>query len=222
MHIGLIGGIGPAATDLYYRALIDACRAAGTPLDATIAHADGPTLRDNLVAGRAEAQAAIFARLARRLADAGAGCVAVTSIAGHFCIDAFRPLSPLPVVDMLQCVPRRLRDDGWRKLGILGTRQTMQSAMFGSLAGLEVLTPPADALGAIHDCYVQMALTGRVSAADREMLFKSGREMCGRGAEAVLLAGTDLFLAFDEQDPGFRTVDTALLHVQELAELAAR
>ena len=151
MHIGLIGGIGPAATDLYYRSLIDACRAAGTPLDATIAHADGPTLRDNLIAGRTGAQAEIFARLARRLADAGAGCVAVTSIAGHFCIDAFRELSPLPVIDMLECVPNRLRQAGWRKLGILGTRQTMQSRMFGSLGGIEVLVPDENVIDAVHD-----------------------------------------------------------------------
>ena len=36
MHIGLIGGIGPAATDFYYRGLIDRHVAAGVPLDVTI------------------------------------------------------------------------------------------------------------------------------------------------------------------------------------------
>jgi aspartate racemase len=34
-------------------------------------------------------QAQIFARLTERLASAGAGCVAVTSIAGHFCRNEF-------------------------------------------------------------------------------------------------------------------------------------
>lgn len=222
MHIGLIGGIGPAATDLYYRSLIEACRAAGTPLDVTIAHADGPTLRNNLNAGDQQAQAAIFGRLARRLADAGAGCVAVTSVAGHFCIDAFAPFSALPVVDMLECVPRRLRQAGWRRLGILGTRQSLESGMFGSLSGFELVTPPGDAIAAVHDCYVGMALSGRVTDADRRLLFDAGREMCARGAQAVLLAGTDLFLAFDGQAPGFEVIDAALLHVRDLAVEAAR
>jgi aspartate racemase len=222
MQIGLIGGIGPAATDLYYRSLIERCRAAGTGLDVTIAHADGPTLRANLETGNAQAQAAIFARLARRLGDAGAGCVAITSIAGHFCIEAFRPLSPLPVLDMLECVPRRLRDAGWRRLGILGTRQTMESGMFGSLRDFDIVSPAADAIQAVHDCYVRMALSGRVTQADRDLLFATGRGMSARGAEAVLLAGTDLFLAFDGQEPGFETIDTALLHADELATQAAR
>lgn len=222
MHIGLIGGIGPAATDLYYRSLIDACRASGTKLDLTIAHADGPTLRANLTAGDQPAQAAIFGRLAGHLAGAGAGCVAVTSIAGHFCIDAFKPLSPLPVVDMLVSVPRRLKRQGWRRLGILGTRQTMQSGMFGSLGEFELLVPDPSVTDAVHDCYVEMALTGRAGAADRKLLFDTGSDMASRGAEAVLLAGTDLFLAFDGQNPGFHTVDTALLHVEDLAIEAAR
>jgi aspartate racemase len=222
MHIGLIGGIGPAATDLYYRSLIDACRTARIDLDLTIAHADGPTLRANLTAGDQAAQAAIFARLAGHLAGAGAGCVAVTSIAGHFCIDAFTAISPLPVVDMLAVVPHRLRQAGWRRLGLLGTRQTMQSGMFGSLDGFDLFMPDPAVVGAVHDCYVGMALSGEVTAADRDLLFEAGRDMVARGAEAVLLAGTDLFLAFDGQEPGFRTIDAALLHVEDLALEAAR
>ena len=40
MHIGLIGGIGPAATEYYYRGLIARHTRSGTALDLTIAHAD--------------------------------------------------------------------------------------------------------------------------------------------------------------------------------------
>jgi aspartate racemase len=39
MHIGLIVGIGPAATDFYYRYLIAAFARAGRDLDLTMAHA---------------------------------------------------------------------------------------------------------------------------------------------------------------------------------------
>ena len=53
MHIGLIGGIGPAATDVYYRGLISRAAQMGRDLDATIVHADAPTLLDNLAANGA-------------------------------------------------------------------------------------------------------------------------------------------------------------------------
>ena len=40
MHIGLIGGIGPAATDFYYRRLISIFASKKTKLELTIVHAD--------------------------------------------------------------------------------------------------------------------------------------------------------------------------------------
>jgi len=40
MHVGLIVGVGPAATDLYYRFLITTLAARGVDLELTMAHAD--------------------------------------------------------------------------------------------------------------------------------------------------------------------------------------
>ena len=83
MHIGLIGGIGPAATDFYYRGLVDRSRAAGHALECTIAHADVGTMGRNLADGRRAEQAAIFAGLIERMKKAGAEVAAVTSMGGH-------------------------------------------------------------------------------------------------------------------------------------------
>ena len=60
MHIGLIGGIGPAATDLYYRGLVDAMKALKADLEMTIVHADAPTLVRHFEARQPDAQAAIY------------------------------------------------------------------------------------------------------------------------------------------------------------------
>src|SRR5262249_56473902 len=78
MHIGLIGGIGPAATDFYYRRLISTFASKKVPLELTIVHADTPTLLSNLTTNDAAAQVAIFTRLTNRLVAAGAECVVVT------------------------------------------------------------------------------------------------------------------------------------------------
>ena len=44
MQIGLIGGIGPAATVAYYTQLVAKFKAANLPLELTITHADIATL----------------------------------------------------------------------------------------------------------------------------------------------------------------------------------
>jgi aspartate racemase len=41
MHLGLIGGIGPAAAEHYYRGLVDRHARADTPLELTIAQWEG-------------------------------------------------------------------------------------------------------------------------------------------------------------------------------------
>lgn len=56
-HIGLIGGIGPAATVVYFKRLSAALREAGQPYDLTIVNADVDTLITNNSADNRDAQA---------------------------------------------------------------------------------------------------------------------------------------------------------------------
>ena len=141
MHIGLIGGIGPAATDFYYRRLISTFASKKAALELTIVHADTPTLLSNLASNDAAAQVAIYTRLTNRLVAAGAECVVVTSIAGHFCIDAFKAASSLPVVDMISEVGRAIEKRGLKRIGILGTRAVMETRFYGGVASLDFHGP---------------------------------------------------------------------------------
>jgi len=120
MHIGLIGGIGPAATDYYYRGLIERHAKSNTRLDLTIVHADLRQLAQNRADGNARRQAEIFLRLIQRLAAAGAELVAITSMGGHFCIEELKKLSPLPILDAIPEVDTAIRRRNLRTVGILG------------------------------------------------------------------------------------------------------
>jgi aspartate/glutamate racemase len=125
MHIGLIGGIGPAATDYYYRGLLQLHADAGRPLDLTIVH-----------------------------------------------------------------------------------------ARYGRISAATIVLPVEHPLDLVHRAYVEMATTGRVTDRQREVFFSVGRELCrAHGAEAVILGGTDPFLAFNGHDCGFEVVDAASVHV---------
>jgi aspartate racemase len=221
MHVGLIVGIGPAATDLYYRSLITTLAARGVDLELTMVHADAPTLLRNQASGDADAQVAIYRRLTGRLQAAGAS-------AGRdldrrpFCIDAFKAVSPLPVIDMLVEVDRGVEREGLRRVGIIGTRVAMETRLYGAVRHAGVVAPPADLLLRVHEAYAAMAITGAVTEAQRELFFSAGRVLVeDLGAEAVLLGGTDLGLAFAGRDPGFRTFDCAAVHAAAIAEVAA-
>jgi aspartate racemase len=221
MHIGLIGGIGPGATDYYYRRLISTFARKNAILDLTIVHADTPTLLSNLARNDAAAQIAIYSRLTNRLVSAGAKCVAITSIAGHFCIDDFKAISPLPVVDMIAEVSRAIETRGLKRIGIIGTRTVMETRFYGRIASAEIVPPSEPDLDDVHQAYISMAASGFVTEHQRSVFNAvSHRLLENQGAEAIMLGGTDLALAFNEQTAEFPLVDCAGIHADAIARLA--
>jgi len=221
MHIGLIGGIGPAATDFYYRRLIAAFAARNTPLELTIVHADTGTLLAHLASNDAQAQIAIYRRLTDRLVAAGAGCVIVSSIAGHFCIEGFKDVSPLPVVDMIAEVAAAVKKRRLKRIGILGTRTVMETRFYGGIASAEIVPPDGDDLDDVHNAYVAMAASGVATDAQRSIFAAACQRLVkDRGVEAIMLGGTDLALVFDEETAEFPLVDCAGIHVEAIVRLA--
>ena len=221
MHIGLVVGIGPAVTDYYYRYLISEMARAGQDLDLTMAHADTRTLLLNQSEGNAEAQVAIYSRLTERLQRSGIERIAVTSVAGHFCIDAFKAVSPVPVIDLLDVVKIEVSRRGFKRIGLLGTRVVMETRFYGVLDGVEVVAPVNDLLE-VHEAYVSMASTGFATPRHREVLMRAGEALIGtHGCESIMLAGTDLALVFPKGgDHGFDTLDCAEAHAAAIAKAA--
>jgi aspartate racemase len=217
MHIGLIGGIGPAATEFYYRGLIERHAAAGTQLDLTIAHADVREMGRNLASGDARKQAEIFLRLVKRLAAAGAEAAAITSMGGHFCVRELTALSPLPILNAIPKVDAAIKQRKLKTIGILGTSIVMRTGLYGGITASRIVVPEGEALEEVHQTYIEMAAVGRVTEAQRRIFFANGERLCReQGADAVLLGGTDLFLAFAGQDCGFPVLDSAAIHVEAI------
>jgi aspartate racemase len=223
MHIGMIVGIGPAATDYYYRYLISAMAAAGQDLQLTMAHADTPTLLRHQAENNQAAQVAIYLQLAERLKRCGVERIAVTSIAGHFCIEAFKKASPIPVIDLLETIKAKVHGLGLKKVGLLGTRVVMESRFYGVLEGVQVIPPTDQLLLEVHNAYVAMASSGIATEQQREVFLRVGNALVKEhGCESILLAGTDLALVFNKKfDPGFPILDCAEVHAAAIAQCAS-
>jgi|SRR5262245_57166352 len=217
MHIGLLGGIGPAATEFYYRGLIDRYAKANAILDLTIAHADVRQMARNLANGDAKPQAEVFAALLRRLAAAGAELGVVTSMGGHFCIRELAAIAPIPVLNAIPEVAAEIERRKFKRVGILGTRMVMETRFYGAISSAAVVVPYAEALQEVHENYAEMASVGRVTEAQRRVFVSAGQALCReQGAEVVVLGGTDLFLAFQGGEAGFPVLDCADVHVEAI------
>ena len=220
MHIGLIGGIGPASTEFYYRALVRIYQAAGQRLALTITNADFGDMVKNMQSGDAATQACIFAHHVDQLKAAGCEVAAITSFGGHFCIGELQARSSLPLISGIAALDSRLAATGVRRVGVLGTKTVMESKLYG-LSSVEVAAPLAEDIPAVHAHYIALASSGEANEEQRRFFELAGRSLYEHGgAEIVVLGGTDLFLAFGGHDYGYPTLDSALVHAEAIARLA--
>ncbi len=221
MHIGLIGGIGVAATIAYYKRLTSAVAERGARLDLTIEHGDIQTLIRNFNASDPHGQARVYAGMIDRLKAAGCDCAAITSLGGHFCFEETRAISALPLVSGVAPLDDAFAARGIRRVGLLGTWFVMESGLYGQLRKTEAVALD-DEIREIGQAYQDVAVAGACTEAQRAYFLDAGRRLVrDKGADAVLLAGTDLNLAFEGADPGYLVIDALDLHVDVLADLAA-
>ncbi len=220
LHIGLIGGIGVAATVVYYQRLSAEVARRCAPLELTIVHADVQELiRNNLADNRAE-QAAIYARLIERLAAAGCDCAAITSFGGHFCFAETEAISALPLVSAVVPLDDYFAEQGLGCVGLLGTAVVMRTKLYGQLTRTRAVALESE-METLGQSYQEMAVAGRCLPEQRALFLDAGSRMVrDLGAEAIVLAGTDLNLAFDGQQPGYQVIDALDVHVDYLADLA--
>jgi aspartate racemase len=218
MHVGLITGLGPAASVVYYQRLTEVAAQRGCRLELTMVEANIREVLTNNLAGRTQEQAEIFSVLLRRLKAAGADFASITAIGPLFCWEETLALSPLPLLSAVAPLDLFCADQGFSKVGLLGTARAMRTKLFGQMRRTDVLVP--DNVEIVGKAYQDMAVEGRCDTATRQLLFDAGKEMMIQGADAVALAGTDLLLAFDGRDPGFPIIDALEVHAALLADLA--
>lgn len=219
MHIGLIGGIGVAATLVYYQRLTSAVKAMGGRLECTIVHAEVDDLARTNVADLRDEQAELWAPLIDRLKAAGADCAAITSLGGHFCFEEVRALSSLPLVSAVAPLDDYFASEGLKTVGILGTRVVQRTAFYGTLNKTRAVVLE-DEIDHVGQTYQDMAVAGHCTDDQRAFFLDAGRRLSEKGADAVVLGGTDLNLAFGGQDTPYRVIDALDVHVDVLAQLA--
>lgn len=207
-NLGLIGGLGPGATVFYYQELVKA--GSGEML---IIHADMKYGLSLVERADYAGLAVYFARQIERLARGGAEVAAISAVTPHICIRELEKITPLPLVNIVSATAEEIRSRGYRCVALFGTRFVVASRMFGMLEGVEVIVP--DQVEEIHEAYMQTVNGGTEG---RARLTKIAHEL---PVDAVVLAGTDLSLVFNESNIDFPYVDCTQVHLRAIAKALA-
>ncbi len=219
-HIGLVGGIGPAATTMYYTRLIEAFKAANQPLSLTISHADIATLVTHAKSGDRQAQAQVFAKHLDSLKAAGCDIALVTALTGHFCIEETKALSTVALLDGVDVIDRFCEAQNIKVLGLLGSPPVLSTHLFGMLKRVKTVVPQKG-LDELGQAYMTVANSGVCTDKHRGKFLDAASDMINKqNADAILLAGTDLGLAFDGQTLPYQVIDAVDVHVEAIVNEA--
>lgn len=219
--IGLVGGLGVGAAVHYYTHLADAHQKAGVSLDLVMGHAEIPTGMRYIDAGDRAGLAAYLLGFIQRLASAGAQFAVIPAVTPHYCIHELKAISPIPVIDIASPLAEALAERSIRRAALIGTRYVMESDFYGLISDVEFVHPHRDEVEAIHRVYVELAETHHATPEAHAHLTAIAQTLCKRDrAEAIVLAGTDLSLLFDESNTEFPAIDCAGLHINAIVKTA--
>jgi aspartate racemase len=122
------------------------------------------------------------------------------------------------MISIVEATAAEVRRRGVRKVGLLGTRFTMQGRFYPevfSRHGIEIVAPEGDDLSYVHDKYMSELVNASFQAETRAGLLAVVDRLRDRHAiDGIILGGTELPLILREQEHhGIPFFDTTKIHV---------
>lgn len=225
--VGLLGGMSWESTVPYYRTLN---RVVGERLGGVhsarivMVSVDFQEIEELQHAGRWEELGTILTREARRLEDAGADLLVLCTNTMHLVSPALEAALSIPLLHIADATAKRIRRDGLERVGLLGTRFTMEEEFYrGRLQrehGLEVVIPGGADREIVHGVIYDELVLGSIRSDSRREYRRIVEELVTRGAQGVILGCTEIGLLLGAEDASVPLYDTAVIHAEEAAERA--
>ena len=221
-RIGLIGGLALRAGVFYYEQLFERHRQKEQRLDLMLLHADVARVLDHVKVSDRAGLGSYIGTLANQLFDGGADIVAVAAIAPHMAVTEFTTIVKGPVVNVLDSIAAGLKQRGLDRVAVFGNRAVIESNIYGAISTENAVQMKPSVVDAVHTIYNDIALFGKQGTKDEvEFLESQARQLFEeQGAQAIILAGTDLSSFYANREPSYPFLDVAQLHIDQIMALA--
>lgn len=222
--IGILGGMGPAATADLFSKIIVSTKAANDQEHLHViidSNTSIPDRTEALIHG-GEDPTEQLTLSARRLAAAGAELIAMPCNTAHGFYDAVCAAVDIPVLHMIRLTAQELLLKGIKCAGLFATDGTVQSGIYERCfegSGIELLTPAPAAQAAVMQLTYEGVKAGRRDF-DTSEFKKAAQELLDRGAQTLILGCTELPPAFEMYDLHYPHIDPTLV-LARAAVLAA-
>ena len=222
-RIGIIGGIGPESTVDYYKLIIGAFHEKQAELgypEIIIYSANLSSLMRILEANDWETLTDWLLEKVVALHKAGAEFAVIGSNTPHIVFDKVSSRSPIPMLSIIEETRKNAHKRGFKKLGLLGTRFTMQSDFFKNPFGdneMVVVVPEKEDQELIHHRLFSEIELGIIKDSTRKELLSIVKKMIDRHSiDALILGCTELPLILNKDEFGIPFLNTTAIHAESI------
>ncbi|MGG7569153.1 aspartate/glutamate racemase family protein [Streptomyces sirii] len=218
--IGLLGGMSWESTAEYYRLLNELTRERLGGLHSSrcvLYSVDFAEIEKLQAAGDWEQAAKILAEAAKALEAAGADLLLICTNTMHKVADQVADAVTIPLLHLADTTADAVREDGLRRIGLLGTAFTMEQDFYrGRLEshGLEVLVPDAAGRSTVHQVIYQELCLGIVREESRASFMAVIDDLVAAGAEGIILGCTEIELLIGPEHSPVPVFPTTRLHAE--------
>jgi aspartate racemase len=223
--VGILGGMGPAATADFYLKLVQATPATSDQEHLQVLIWSDPTIPDRtdaLLTHGADPTPALIAG-ARLLQQSGAAMLAVPCNTAHAFVAAVQAAVEIPIIHMIEETANHVQQLTPRvhRVGLLSTTGTQKAGLYQAWLdkkGIQVLSPDAQAQENLVMASIRGIKAGKTGLAVKSQFITAARELIDAGAQAIIGGCTEVPAGLAAEDVPVPLVDPARI----LAESVVR
>ena len=227
--IGMLGGMSWESTAIYYREINEGIKQnlGGLHSAKICLHSvDFDEIEKLQHADDWDTAAMVLADGARKIEAGGANFLIICTNTMHRVASEIEQAISIPLLHIADATALKLKDDNITRVGLLGTRFTMEHNFYKSriteLFGIEVLVPEPDERTLLHAIIYDELCLGKIENTSRQQCLEIISRLFARGAQAVILGCTEIALLISQDHTSIPLYDTTVIHANQAVSYALK
>ena len=223
---GLIGGVGPESTIIYYREIIKKYReqsTTGSCPDFIIKNIDMVEMVNHVSNNDLDRLTNFLENCCKDLQKAEVDFSAIASNTPHIVFDKLADRVDIPLISIVEETCKKAKEMNIKALGLFGTKSTMLNDFYqltGKKYGVNIYVPDESDVGYIHEKYMNELIYNDIRIETKNRLIEIAENLRRiYSIEGLIIGGTELSLILKDDDfPKLRVLDSALIHIDAIVK----
>lgn len=219
--IGLLGGMSWESTVGYYQAINQGVKQRLGGLSSAqvlLASVNFAPLEQLQHQGDWAAIADALTSSAQQLQAGGADFILICTNTMHKVYPQMEAQLNTPLLHIADATAARLQQEGVNKVGLLGTRFTMEQDFYkGRLAdkfAIQTIVPDKEQRELVHNVIYQELCQGQIKPESKAVFVSAIESLAQQGAQTVILGCTEIGMLINQKDTSVPLLDTTSVHAE--------